>query len=637
MSNLNKKDLSFLQDKKLAGGKKTKEKFSEIFKINSTENNSYKINAISWNINKVELEILANKEKILFIIEENKGSNNCFLNTKNLSIYYQGQNIPKNLEMLFNNKIKFEVDNYTINKLGEIFLLDPDLGNPDEKTPTPDSKEEDLFKSKALLSSWGSKDTWYNFFASAEISRCQLDSLDFFDNCTFIQHCDQECVMVSPQLGCQMIEMVHYPWKDRIRNLDDNNFKYSFQNKKKKRGDNKNSQEISMYMTDLNEYDVIMGKSSEKLIKALEDVSKKELDDFIFCSSTCVPIISGEDTESIVKRYKKISKTPILFLTCTSNSMENVFHNILVKKRLEFEKEVTPQTLNENRINLIGYPFNNSVLELKECLKKFNIIINTYLLPHLDIFTVKKYPLAKLNVIYPNNLWNHLYNQLTIKSKINSIYPITPYGIKGTKKWLMQIITSLKIKINKNDINKIIDIELLNKYEQLKKEANNYKLGFIIDSKETFRLLEPGHTWGIPLIPVIEEMGFNIVVYIYVEDKISAYNSAKAVNKHFKNPEKQTIKAFNTPVRLDILLKQNNIDAIYSDYFFDWRITQSSKSQFSLQVFEMGINGAIKTLERLLDICKLPFYKRYGKYLNQSQGNNKTLNMPQGKIQDNNE
>ena len=49
--------------------------------------------------------------------------------------------------------------------------------------------------------------------------------------------------------------------------------------------------------------------------------------------------------------------------------------------------------------------------------------------------------------------------------------------------------------------------------------------------------------------------------------------------------------------------------------FFDWRISRAGKARFSSKDFEMGLGGALRTLKRLLSVCRLPFYRRYRPHL----------------------
>jgi hypothetical protein len=37
-------------------------------------------------------------------------------------------------------------------------------------------------------------------------------------------------------------------------------------------------------------------------------------------------------------------------------------------------------------------------------------------------------------------------------------------------------------------------------------------------------------------------------------------------------------------------------------------------------MFEMGLRGALRSLERLLNVCRWPFYRRYGRHLAAESG-----------------
>jgi len=62
-------------------------------------------------------------------------------------------------------------------------------------------------------------------------------------------------------------------------------------------------------------------------------------------------------------------------------------------------------------------------------------------------------------------------------------------------------------------------------------------------------------------------------------------------------------------------LAESKADAFFSCHFFDWRVTAAGKNLFSLQHFEMGLRGAVRTAERLLGICRTPFYRSYHRHL----------------------
>jgi len=48
-------------------------------------------------------------------------------------------------------------------------------------------------------------------------------------------------------------------------------------------------------------------------------------------------------------------------------------------------------------------------------------------------------------------------------------------------------------------------------------------------------------------------------------------------------------------------------------------LSSTGKSRFTLQHFEVGLPGAIRTVERLVRICETPFYRRYRRHLGRSR------------------
>jgi hypothetical protein len=327
-----------------AGGSASRNRIAQILGFTVSGNHQYAIHAAAVSSHSITFEIGCSDGNFVFIAEPAKSRDrHYFLQFNDFGIYYQGSEIPRDLQEHLAKFAFPALSELSFIDLQNIFINDPDLGRPVEKMPSSNEAGEQKFKSKALLSSWGSSSLWYNFFAAAEIARCQLDSLDFFDTCRFIQHCDNECIFVSPELGVPIMEMVYFPWKDRLRNLTTPAGSTGRTDEKNDVKSSGRLDEFKMYMTDLDEYDIVMGKSNDKLINALEHATSQPHDSFTLCSNTCVPIVAGEDVESIVKRYQKKSTSPLLFLTCTANSMENLFHNVLVKYKNECKKG-TPQT-----------------------------------------------------------------------------------------------------------------------------------------------------------------------------------------------------------------------------------------------------------------------------------------------------
>ena len=87
------------------------------------------------------------------------------------------------------------------------------------------------------------------------------------------------------------------------------------------------------------------------------------------------------------------------------------------------------------------------------------------------------------------------------------------------------------------------------------------------------------------------------------------------IKELFAEPGRHTIRAFDSFAFLRHRLAESEAAAFLSYQFFDWRLTEAGKAMFSIQHLEMGVPGAVRSLERLLQVCETSFYRRYSKHL----------------------
>jgi hypothetical protein len=113
---------------------------------------------------------------------------------------------------------------------------------------------------------------------------------------------------------------------------------------------------------------------------------------------------------------------------------------------------------------------------------------------------------------------------------------------------------------------------------------------------------------------MLEEMGFGIDVLVHDPRAVVAgpMGSPPRLLERFRGLQSQ---AFGNLPELERCLREGEFRAVFSDIFYDWRLTQAGKAQFSQRNFEMGLKGALRSLQNLLHICRLPFYERYAPIL----------------------
>ncbi len=268
------------------------------------------------------------------------------------------------------------------------------------------------------------------------------------------------------------------------------------------------------------------------------------------------------------------------------------FHNLLVLHQL-----------NEFRQGLFGFADDPSSEELIGLLAEVGLSVNVSLIPAFSPDLVDALPDAELSVVLPNDVWRAHIDQLLFDSRTPSVVLPAPCGPKRVEGWLTEIQRHFGLD---SDIEGLVQASWAAhepEWRAMVARARAHRLGFVVDGDALDQLLDPAQTWGFPIFDFLTEMGFQTVLMV-------------ASSRGSADPgEIGEVHWFETPEELSSLLSRANLSAVFSEQFYDRRLTELGLSTFSLQHFELGLGGAIRTLIRLVEVCELPFNRRYGRSL----------------------
>ena len=365
---------------------------------------------------------------------------------------------------------------------------------------------------------------------------------------------------------------------------------------------------------ELKDEDIVLGCDSkiynvlDKITQALKGFSIN----ILLCS--CMNKIIGNDINSIIKRINKKNNTLILCTECNAvgkpmEGIEDMIRTFLKTKKIHRFK---------NRLfNLIGFENDRGIKEITQILERFfNINLNTVLLPGVKTNSLKDFYKAKLQVLNHQGAFNDIFNKIFKEKNFDVLELQPPYGIKQTIKWLKSVGNYFKIAIDKNNNWKKYYAERMTAWKKLTKEAMKFRLGFII-SKEDIELLTvpKKYPFGIPLLKYLKEMGFGINI-LFTSCKDFDYQKELLLDL-FEDKNKINIELLNNPEKLDDWISETNCACIYSDFYNDIKIISHGKIPFSISLCEKGIDGAIRTLEELLRLCRIKFFSKYQIYYKQ--------------------
>lgn len=638
--------LTDLQGHTFVGGEHSERILSALLGVKraaEAEPGELRITQVAWVKERAEVTIdegEGSAENVI-VLERYHTGRNGLAHSETLNLWARNDGLPNDLVKILMLAVRGSLGRLNAEKLAGIFVSDPQLGASRYEAPSVVAEaREDEFDRQAFLFNWGGSDMWYQFFATAEYSRARLEGLDILNRATSVNHCDRECLANEPHIPLR-IPLTNFPWDDRVRSTAGG--REGLQQGGSDFGGGVDEKELSeaerayltppapeappmrhdpgdgerypvqAHYTELTDYDVIMGGR-----RKLEDVLDFAIDnlygDMIFAHVTCIPAVTGEDVDAVIRKAQEKSPVPILTLTMTPDAKDVIFDPILVQERKR--AEATIEHCSNNAVNLIGFQEDAALGELVGLLRELDVSVNTVLMPTVQLERVKRLPLAPLHVIHPNEFWQNLYNQLLFDTRIASITPGAPYGYERSVAWLRAIVSELRLdEAAVDDVVSRVWTPLSDEWEQLRAEAREHRLAFVVGEDQVRQIADPATTWGVPMLLLLEEFGFGLDFMIHASSAKSGRAAAAELQKGLAEPSRHRHRLFQTPSQLRMLLESGPFSAVYTEHFFDFRLSRSGKAQFSLNVLERGFEGAVRSLRRMLEICRLPLYRRYGRYM----------------------
>ena len=112
---------------------------------------------------------------------------------------------------------------------------------------------------------------------------------------------------------------------------------------------------------------------------------------------------------------------------------------------------------------------------------------------------------------------------------------------------------------------------------------------------------------GVPMVEMLVEMGFGV--------EILAYTGGRGLELPRERFERIHVRGYRSLEELDAALAEPGVAAWYSEMNYDRRLSRKGKNSFSMRQFSMGLRGAVDSLEIMLRVSNMSFYRSYGRYL----------------------
>ena len=367
-------------------------------------------------------------------------------------------------------------------------------------------------------------------------------------------------------------------------------------------GSRKVSGESIMY-----DHDIIDGglnNLSHLIDRAIANDSVKD----IYVNCCCTPLIIGDDVKGLLRQRSRETDKNLAY---DDVSVEGARDRLLESYR-NIPQSLKKREPSTGTISLVGFPDSKGRDEIEDMLSHLGVEVGVCLLPEVSESLIRKSVSSEAQVLFPNKNYDRIYSDLFDKLGMKTIMPNPPYGFYRSSLWFKEICDTLGITEN-NQLHKSMG-NLQERYSSLKEEAGKHTVGLVITRFDHERIAdETAFHESIPLLPLLEDMGFNLNILVYSEK--SEYLKIRRDVSSVLERNHEISFCIDEDV-LEDWLDRNDIDIIYSDFKFDERILRRGKHRISLSLgFEMGFEGAIRNVEKILRITSRCFTKKYKDYL----------------------
>ncbi len=432
---------------------------------------------------------------------------------------------------------------------------------------------------KSLFYSYASAKAWRTFFEDKELYRGVCET--FSGNVAYVSHEELECNFNTVHSGASTVTFFNTVETDLEPRASWGRRHF--------------------LSTDLQDLDVIKGGDA-KLDQALESIAAfPEKPSMVLIGATCVPLVTGDDIEASAARARSKLKLPVLYLGNENNPQEELLQRMLNDVDTNATRRVP------GRVNLLGFPELPGREQLTSLLEACGVELGCELYPSFDPAQLREFPRAELLILYP---WERYHEPITRLLQrfpdIPTLRPPPPFGLRASETWLRAVTDALGRTAAFDSIWRERQDEWEPAWEALRAQARGYRVGFVCDDSDWRAALSATRRMGVPLLSLVSEFGFaGVDVFVYTGLRPPAPAPEPWI----------TLRGYATPQELEAELRRSRAVAIYSELYFDKRLSRTGKNIFSLRDVSCGPRGAVDTLTRLLARCRLPFYRRYQAHL----------------------
>ena len=416
---------------------------------------------------------------------------------------------------------------------------------------------------------WGESGKKGRFFFGQERIRMLMGEVRFGGGRTFnIHHSSDVCQFSEQKVTPYSAHMLRFPWLNE-------------------RPEDTHHEQADWLTANLNEYDFIAG-SNEALRRALAvagDSGEKFVAASIYVS--CSPVIAGEDWTGAIREFTEGFEGPVLVSgVAFSDATEDIIraaHETLDKAPADIPGVVL---ISKNAVHLVGFPPGRAVKELLALMERVGLELGQRQLPLVDLEGLKRYGEAPVQLLWPQGAYSGLYEGLFEKLQPTTLHISPPYGIRGVLKYLEQGLAA--VGMEPDGVEEALAEDLARVREELARlapAAGRHRVGLALAEAQGDLVTRPELTAGVPVASFLEELGFRVEI-------LSGSDDERRLNWWLGS----------------------GLSAVCTDLGSDRRLLERGIGQFGVTDLEPGLEGAVRSLARVLAVCESGFSRNFSRF-----------------------
>lgn len=459
-------------------------------------------------------------------------------------------------------------------------LLAQIVPDPGDEHMIPNDYPESVFYAYAPASGWR------RFFEGTELYRGTCG--DHTGNVAIIDHTDIECLFNQTPADERLPNFFNTPAVEKNESYD---------------GSQTPGLGPIKLFTDIGDVDVIKGADVlvDEALNFIATLTNKPAS--VVIQAGCLPEVTGDDIDAAAARTKDRLRLPVVAVGQHNDVAGVSFSELLERESVRLDRPLDP-----HGVALLGMPAFLGRSELLALLQRAGVDVLAAVLPEIPGQAIEALLRASVVVEYPWDRYTVTMRQLAERlAPVRSLRPRPPYGFENTRRWLLSIGAAVDRREAVEAEIAVLMAKLGPRWELLRRRARQLRVGFVIEHGNWRAALSAQRSLGVPMLELLTEMGFGIEILAYAGERGRMPEPERFDDIH--------VRWYRNVDELDQCLADPRVAAWYSEMYFDRRLTRNGKNSFSMRQFSMGFHGAVDTLESMLRVGSMSFYRSYARYL----------------------